>query len=294
MAAYPIVYNPRSAGGDGELRLRAAEAALAVHNVAIEPVPTAGPGGATPLVARLLAEGHRTILVVGGDGTHNEAAEAVLRAKADATLGLLPGGTANDFLRDLGAADVNEAAKRIAAGKPRTIDVGHVAHAGGERHFINVFHTGFAAKVGQLANRRLKWMGAAGYKAAVISGVVMLRSPGTKLTVDGEVVDERLSLVAVCNTRHTGGGMDMAPMAVPDDGLLDVIACRKIGRVGLLRLFPKIFPGTHIGDPRVLHLRGRKITIEPAEHGPLLFDGEVDGATPATITVKPRALKVFA
>lgn len=303
-APLPLIFNPRSAGGEGDLRMRAAVAALAVHNVQVEPVPTAGPGGATPLAERLAREGHATILAVGGDGTHNEAAEGVLRSGKAATLGLLPGGTANDFLSDLGVADVNDAARRIGAGigattggkpaEPRAIDAALVRYAGGERHFINVFHTLFAARVGAIANRRFKWMGPAGYKAAVLSGVATLRSPATKLVVDGKELDEPLSLVAVCNTRHTGGKMDMAPMAVPDDGLLDVIALKKIGRVALLRLFPKIFPGTHIGHPKVIHLRGKRIEIRPAEVGPLLFDGEVDGSTPCTIAVKPRALQILA
>lgn len=293
-SAFPLIYNPRSAGGEGDLRMRAAVAALAVHNVQVEPVPTAGPGGATPLAERLAREGHATILAVGGDGTHNEAAEGVLRSGKSASLGFLPGGTANDFLSDLGVVDVNDAARRIGAGNARAIDAALVHHAGGERHFINVFHTLFAARVGAIANRRFKWMGPAGYKAAVLSGVAALRTPRTRLVVDGREIDERLALVAVCNTRHTGGKMDMAPMAQPDDGLLDVIACRAIGRVALLRLFPKIFPGTHIGHPKVLHLRGKSIEIRPAEDGPLLFDGEVDGSTPCTITVKPRALQVLA
>lgn len=289
----PLIFNPRSRDGAGEAIARDALAALASRGVRADPIATEGPGGAAPLAERLAREGHATILAIGGDGTHSEAADGVLRSGAGAALGFLPSGTANDFLHDFGVDSLDEAAARVATMKPRAIDAAVARWPGGERHFINVFGIGFAAKVCDLANRRLKWMGARAYTAAVFPELLRLKSPLTRLTLDGEVVERPLALVTACNTAHTGGRMRMAPMASAEDGLLEVVALEDVSRSRLLRLFTLLFKGEHIGQRNVLHWRAREVTMEPATPSPLLGDGELYGATPVTVRVLPGALRVL-
>ena len=298
----PLVYNPRAGGGHGRARMEEAARALAKRGIATRPVATEGPAGASGIVERLAREdGERHVLVVGGDGTHSEAADGALRSGADVAIGLLPGGTGNDLLLDLGLTSVQLASERIAdalrggASGGRRIDVGLVEWPGGRRHFIGVFGTGFMAKVASLADRRLKWLGSRAYTVAVFPELARLRSPRTRLVFDGgaRVVDEPLALVAVCNGPHMGGGMHVAPMARLDDGKLEIVALREVGRVGLLRLFPKIFDGTHVGEERVLIERATSIEIAPERASPLLADGEIFGSTPATVRVLPRALHVL-
>lgn len=289
----PLIYNPRSAGGKGAERAKSAESLLAARGIPVRLAATAGPGGARPLAASLAAEGHDRILVVGGDGTLSEAADGILSSGRRVPLGFLPGGTGNSFLIDFGLTTLEAAADRIALGKPRRIDAAVAEFDGTRRHFINVSGAGFVAKVADFANRRFKWMGPASYTWAVFPELIRLRSPLTRLVLDGRVIEEAFPLVSVANTIHTGGAMKMAPTAVPDDGLLDVVACRKVGRIGLLRLFPMIFDGSHVGHERILHARAKEIRIEPAEPSPLLFDGEVAGHTPVTIRVLPGALDLL-
>ncbi|MFA5861169.1 MAG: sphingosine kinase, partial [Candidatus Thermoplasmatota archaeon] len=168
-----------------------------------------------------------------------------------------------------------------------------VRWAQGERFFIGVFGIGFMAKCADLANRRFKRFGAKGYTLAVFPELAHLRAPMTRLVMDDRVVEEPLVLVAVCNTRHMGGAMEVAPMALPDDGVLEVVALRAVGRVGLLRLFPKIFSGAHVGHERVLLGRAKHVRIEPREPSPLLGDGEIYGSTPVDVDVVPQALRVL-
>jgi diacylglycerol kinase (ATP) len=149
------------------------------------------------------------------------------------------------------------------------------------------------AKACDLANRRYKWMGSASYSWAILPELARLRAPMTRLTLDGGEREEPLALVAVCNTQHTGGAMRIAPAAVADDGLLDIIALRDVSRARLLRLFPKIFGGSHVDEPDVLVARAKRIRIEPAEPSPLLGDGEVYGATPVDIECLPRVLRLL-
>lgn len=289
----PLIFNPRSAGGRGAALAEEAKSQLAARGVDVALEPTAGPGGAAVLAERLAKSGAERVLVVGGDGTASEAADGILKSGRSPALGCLPAGTGNAFLMHFGVKSIADAADRIAAGKITEVDAARATWEGGSRHFINVFGVGFAAKVCDTANRRLKWVGAQAYNIAVFPELVRLRSPTTRLVLDGRVIEERFPLVLICNTVYTGTAMKAAPEAKSDDGLLDVVALRKVGRIGLLRLFTKIFSGEHVGHERVLMERAREIRIEPSEPSPLLGDGEVYGETPVTATVLPRALKVL-
>jgi diacylglycerol kinase (ATP) len=265
-------------------------------------VATEGPGHASDLAHDLAASGEPRILTLGGDGTASEVADGVLRARRgrDVKLGFLPGGTGNDFLLHFGVRDLDAAVERIATDHARPLDAmrvrwGSEAVGGGgeERHVLGAFGVGFATRVADLANRRFKWLGARGYTAAVFPELARLRAPRTLVQLDDRALDEPLVLAFVCNTRYLGGGMDAAPAARPDDGKLDLVALRAIGRGGLLRVFPKIFKGTHVGHPCVLVERASRVRVEPATPERLLGDGEVFGSTPADVEAMPAALRVL-
>lgn len=285
------MFNPASRGQRGHRIAALAQRALAARGVDVELRSTAREGGAAPVCERLAREGAERILVTGGDGTISEAADGVLRSGATPEVGFLPGGTGNSFLIDFGLTTVDAAAERIATASARRLDAGLARWAGGERHFVNVFGTGFLAKVCDFANRRLKWMGSAGYTWGVFPELLRLDAPPTRLTLDGVAQEGAFALVGVCNTIHTGGRMRIAPAARPDDGLFDVVALRRVSRARLLRLFPKIFDGSHVTEPDVLVARAREVVIEPATPSPLLGDGEVYGTTPVRVAMRERALR---
>lgn len=305
--AVPLIYNPASGDGKGEARALTARDLFVTRGIEVDLVPTTAPGHAGRLAADA-ARRHDKVFVLGGDGTLSEAADGILSAGLGdkVQLGFLPAGTGNDFLRDFGMEPLAVAVARIAKGRERRIDAARIRYGrpdpvDGEqatRHSINVFGTGFVADVCNYANERLKWMGKQAYTAAVFPVLMRLRPTPTKLITDGEDRSGDYTMIAVCNSVHTGGAMAIAPDAQQDDGLLDVMALGRISRVGLLRLFPKIFSGTHVQDPRVLTWRARHVHIEPnggtdAGGGALLGDGEVYGSTPATIEVLPGALRLL-
>lgn len=290
----PLIYNPASAGGHGEVKFKQASAELALLGMEVEGVESLHPGHATELAKDLADHGAQLILAVGGDGTHSEVANGVLRSKNNPTLGFLPGGTGNDFLRDFEVTDIHEAAKRIEAGKAREIDAGHVQWEGGEHYTINVFGIAFAAKVADRTNRKYKWMGPFGYTAAVIREVIGLQAGETELVIDGKHQIVEAPLMTICNTIHTGGAMKMAPMADTSDGELDLLRLDPVGRINLLtRIFPKIFDGSHVEHPKVHFHRGKSFRITPKAPTPLLIDGDVMGSTPVTVDVMPGAFKLL-
>ncbi len=99
-------------------------------------------------------------------------------------------------------------------------------------------------------------------------------------------------MVAVCNTQWTGETMWIAPRASASDGMLDVLTLGRVSRLELIRLFPRIFSGTHLNHHAVTYEKARSILIEQHVPGPLLMDGEVGGLTPVSVAVVPRALIV--
>jgi diacylglycerol kinase (ATP) len=213
---------------------------------------------------RALAEKPDALVVVGGDGMVNLGVNLV--AGTALPLGIIPSGTGNDMARGLGIpVDDTQAAvralERALGAEPRVIDAGRVTSASGVRSFGCVLSAGFDSIVTERANRMRRPRGPARYTIALLLQVARLRPVACRLTVDDVELDERALLVCVGNTVSIGGGMRVTPDAVLDDGLLDVLVVRPLSRLQFLRIFPRVFRGEHVTDPRVSIVRGRRIRI---------------------------------
>lgn len=289
----PLIFNPHAGGGRGARVVDHARTLLAEHGVTIDAVPTTEVDGARDMAARLVGQGHKRLLVLGGDGTLSEAVDGALKAGASPVFGFLPAGRGNDFLRSFGVLTMPEAVDRVVQGATRAIDVVRYEHPTGTGHSINIFGTGYVAHVGDVANRKYKWLGPRAYTVAAVRELVRLQAPTVRLTLDGITVEDEFALVAVCNTMYTGGAMKIAPFAEPDDGAADVVAVRNVGRAGLVRLLTQVFDGRHVGDDRVMYERAARVRIEPARPSPLLVDGEILGTTPVSLEVLPAAIEIL-
>ncbi len=295
----PLIHNPAAGGGRGTARFHHAKGLLEDAGIQTDAFATESPRHATSLVQSLAAEGYRRILVLGGDGTLSEAADGALRVpEADRpVLGFIPAGTGNDILRDHNVLDRDEAIRRIAAGNVQPMDAMRVQYrddsGAKQRHGINLVGTGFAPKSVEVTNRRYKWARGQAYNLGIVHSLMALKPTPTRITIDGKEESGDFPMTMVCNNIHTGGAMKMAPMAKTNDGLLDILTVKDIGRLELLTLLGKVRSGGHVSHPNVRFQTGKSITIEPEAVGPLLVDGEVYGTTPVTVDVMPGALKVF-
>ncbi|MES2169206.1 MAG: diacylglycerol kinase [Actinomycetota bacterium] len=131
------------------------------------------------------------------------------------------------------------------------------------------------------------------YNVALLYELIGLKPITYTLTLDGEVRVVRGMLITVGNGVSIGGGMKVTPDALLDDGLLDVLIVERLTRIQFLRIFPRVFKGTHLTDPRVSVVKVRRVTI--AADGVVAYgDGERIGPLPIDIEVKPGALKVLA
>jgi diacylglycerol kinase (ATP) len=229
------------------------------------------------------------VIIGGGDGTLNAAAEGLV--EAGLPLGILPLGTANDLARTLEIpTDIVEASRVIAAGLTHRIDLGRVSG----KHFFNVASMGLSVHVARQLGVDIKrrW-GVLGYPLTVWRALGRHRSFRAEIRCDGTRARVRTIQISVGNGRYYGGGMTIAADAAIDDGVLDVVSLAPQGLVELILNLPALRWGRHEGAQRVRHWRCREIEIRTVRSMPVNTDGEVTTRTPAHIVVVPKALSVY-
>jgi len=296
------VVNPAAGGGRCGKEYPAALQRLKDAGLEVEIATTSGPGEASEIVRRAYAEGRRHFLAVGGDGTGYELVNGMFPAALDGgdppQLGFLPMGTGNSFLRDFMArGDEDGAAHALGAlleRRVRTVDVVRIEHDQGENFYINLFAIGFAADVNARAARYKRW-GEFGYVGSVIAETLGLAPHPYRLRADErEWAEKPAAFISICNSKFTGGTMMMAPDADTADGKVDIIHVGALGRIGLLRAFPKIFQGKHLDLDTVRVTQARRIEFDLAGPTSIMLDGEALHVQPKVIEVLPGALQVYA
>ena len=234
--------------------------------------------------------GAPVVAIAGGDGTLQWAARAL--AGTTTALAVVAAGRGNDLALALSIPrDAAELARLVFAMSTRTIDVGQVD----ERPFLTVASCGFDSEVAAIVYRRgVSGSGRSVYLMATLKALRRFRPVQVKLEGDFGIHESLVTLVATANTRSYGGGMLIAPDADPADGAFDVVVIGRMGRLAILRTLRRVYSGRQVRDSRVTVLRTKRLSIE-AERPLLMYaDGEPCGQTPATLELRPRALRVIA
>ncbi|HEX6112383.1 MAG TPA: lipid kinase [Geminicoccaceae bacterium] len=229
------------------------------------------------------------VIIGGGDGTINAAAEALV--EAGLPLGILPLGTANDLARTLEIpVDPVEASLVITEGATHRIDLGRV----NGKHFFNVASMGLSVHVARELGVEIKrrW-GVLGYPLTLWRALGRHQSFRAEIRCNGTRARVRAIQISVGNGRHYGGGMTIAADAAIDDGMLDVVSVAPQGVLELAVNLPAFRWGWHERAPRLRHWRCRDIEIRTVRPLPINTDGEVTTQTPATIAVVPGAIAVY-
>ena len=256
------------------------------------------PGHLGQLAAEAVQRGAGRIVVVGGDGTVNEAVNGLI-GRDGVELAVLPRGTGTDFVRSFGIpTDVEQAARIVVEGRTRTIDAGKVTYrswSGGDAvaYFANIASAGMSGAVAKRTNETTKVLGGkASYLLATLAVFASWRNTELRITVDDAIRSGRMYDAIVANARYFGGGMQICPAAEPDDGLFDVLLIGDITKFDLLANMPKIYRGTHLPHPRAELLRGATVTVDAPEPLPVQIDGEQPGTTPARFEIVRDALRL--
>ncbi|MFD7084377.1 diacylglycerol kinase [Streptomyces sp. NPDC002181] len=298
-AEITLFVNPTAGRGRGAHAAQPAASALRAAGFSVRTVLGADAADALSRLRAAVREGTGAVIAVGGDGVVSLALQAL--AGTLVPLGVVAAGTGNDFARAMGLP-VREPARagRLAAealkeGRIREVDLGRLAAAPGraEAWYGTVLCSGFDSRVNDRGNRMRLPAGRFKYDLAILAELASFRPFPYRITLDdGPVIETEATLVAVGNSSSYGGGMRICADAVPDDGLFDVVVVGDCSRTTLLKVFPQVYKGTHLGHPKVTVHRAAKVTLEAA--GITAYaDGEPLGALPVTARCVPGALRLL-
>ncbi|MEU9951489.1 diacylglycerol kinase [Streptomyces sp. NPDC047939] len=288
-----LFVNPTAGRGRGAHAAQPAASALRDAGFSVRTVLGEDADDALRRAREAVAAGTGALIAVGGDGMMSLALQAV--AGTLTPLGVVAAGTGNDFARALGmpirdpAAAGRLAAEALKGGALREIDLGRV----GERWFGSVLASGFDSRVNDRGNR-MRWVGGRfKYDLAILAELAAFKPITYRMSLDGGPFREiEATLIAVGNGSTYGGGMRICADAVMDDGLFDVTVVGDCSRATLLKVFPKVYKGTHLGHPVVTVHRVSSIALE-AVGVTAYADGEPLGALPLTATCVPGAVRVL-
>lgn len=289
-----LIVNPFGGTRRGMAILDQVKPVFSEAGMELEILVTDHVGHARQIARMLPMDGYGSLCVVGGDGTVHEVASGLIeRGQSDwLPLGVIPAGTGNDVARQFGIASPLDAARRIVAGRACSFDVMKVVAAGQTDYCLTLVGWAGVADINATA-ARLRWIGPPRYAVAALSHILRAERRRARLVLDDRAIDDEFLLVAACNTVFTGSGMRLAPRATSDDGKLDVVLLRRASRRQMLRLFAKVFDGSHLAMNCVEYHQVRSLNILCDDRRPLDLDGEVKGTTPVSIQTMPGALRVF-
>jgi diacylglycerol kinase (ATP) len=175
------------------------------------------------------------------------------------------------------------------------VDLLRLRHAAGTIYSFNLLSVGFTADVGALTNRIFKPFGHLGYLLGVFVRVVQLKRRGFRMRADADANwdDRRCLFLTFNNSKYTGGTMMIAPQADPTDGLIEYVRWGPIGRLGLLKMLPRLYDGTHTDHP--LAERRAVKHVEFALDAPVdvMIDGEIVTLDCQTLDILPGAMDVY-
>ncbi len=290
-----VILNPYAGRWKARRRWPQAEAALRQAGVAFECWESQAPGQAIDLAQRAAEKGHNPVIVAGGDGTVGEVVNGLFRARPEGVLGpigILPLGTANDLVRNLGLpTDLLAAARAIAGGRTRRIDLGQV----NEWVFANNSAVGLEPMVTIYNIRMVRLRGVVRYLVAALRAILDRPQWEMQLAWDGGEYCGPVTLVSVGNGAVIGGLFRMTPAADPADGRLTFVHGYAPTRRRMLALLPRAISGDFVNDPAVHQHHTARLHLRCDPPTPLQADGEIRGhdLTEVTYRILPARLDVL-
>ena len=300
-----LIVNPRAGRGSGPVLDRLV-AALGVLGVTPDVATTTGPGDASAIAREATLAGRGLLVAVGGDGTLHEVGNGAFDAATGhgvgpdvrgPVVGVVGAGSGSDLSRTFGldrrpelladhllgetvtAMDLMRLTARDAHGQP-------VVRLG-----VNVAEAGYGGSVVALANRLPRRLGSARYAAGIVGAVAGFRRTSTTLTHDGGTTDEPVCNVVIANGQFFGGGLRVAPRALPTDGQLDVQSWGGTP-IDVVRAQPQLRSGRHLARDDVRSWRSARVAVDASRRLTVEADGEVIGTTPLLVEVLPGALRL--
>lgn len=270
-----VVINPHSGNGRGAIVAQKVTQFLSQRGADYQSLASESASALSEDLRRALsANNFRGVIAVGGDGL----AHLVLQHAVPAHLPFLviPAGTGNDFVRSIGWSleNIEPILENAMEEEPQPIDLGNVD----SEWFGAILSTGFDSVVNEKANQ-LTWpKGPQRYNVAIALELARFKAIEYEIICDGNLLKTEAMLVAIGNGKSYGGGMNICPQAQLNDGLFDVVILEPVSKVEFLKVFPKVYSGSHISHPSVKTLRAEKVSINA--RAVAYADGERIGPAP--------------
>jgi YegS/Rv2252/BmrU family lipid kinase len=290
-----VIVNPRGGRRRGGDVLKLIQPALMAADIDLNVLTTTHAGHAFQFAQEMDLRRCDGICIVGGDGTIHEVADGLLQRSEPITvpLGIIPAGTGNTVAQHLKCDTPLEAARRIALGEVLPLDVIQVKLGERTVHCIDMVGWGAVSDINANAER-WRMLGRQRYAIAALWQIVLARRRHATLILDGQSHSDDFLFIIACNPKYTGAGMQLAPRAELNDGLMDVVVVRNASRRQMLNLFSKVFDGSHVHLECVEYHQVKSFEIRTEGQDRMNLDGEMKGLSPVAAEVLPSALRVFA
>ncbi|MEV8035087.1 diacylglycerol kinase [Streptomyces sp. NPDC086182] len=287
-----LFVNPTAGRGRGARAAQPAASALRSAGFSVRTVLGEDAADGLARAREAVTGGTGALVAVGGDGMANLALQAVAGTRTP--FGLVAAGTGNDFARALGlpvgdpAASGRLIAEALKSDRLTDVDLGRVNGT----WFGTVLASGFDSRVNDRGNRMRLPVGRFKYDVAMLAELAAFRPFSYRITLDGGGTREiEATLVAVGNGSSYGGGMRICPGADLGDGLFDITVVGDCTRTTLLKIFPRVYRGTHVDHPVVSVYRAARVELL-ADGITGYADGEPLGPLPLTAECIPAAVRV--
>lgn len=271
MESFLFIVNPIAGGGRAISLKSAIEEMMEEGDFNYDLVETSFPGEATEIASEKAGD-YTAVVAVGGDGTINEVARGLIQA-GQGVLGIIPGGTGNDLARALEIPlDLKGSLRILLSLKKKKLDICRV----NKRVFLNIASIGFDAETIVNHNKfKKKIKGRIVYLISVIYTLFNYKNKRLKITIDGEEIEEEILLLAMGNGKYYGGGMQMLPFSIPDDGNLHLCIVSGLKKIQIPFLLPTLIKGTHLKYKKyVKTFSAKKVLVESDKGVYTNLDGE--------------------
>jgi diacylglycerol kinase (ATP) len=258
-------------------------------------------GHAIVCTVEAIKKGYRNFIVVGGDGTHNEIVNGILRQKIvdplDITLATIPLGTGNDWIKTMRIpTNIDKAIDIIKNGKTYIHDTGLITYYNGkkkaQRYFLNVAGLGFDAYVAQRMTNTKKY-GKLSYFIALAGGLLGFKNIEVVLKSKTKKMTSKIFTVNVGIGKYFGSGMKITPNAIPNDGLFDITVIKDVTKLEVISELGRLYKGTFVKHPKIEIFRTPNISIASDVPIYVQADGELLGHVPVNFEIVPQTLKVM-
>lgn len=304
-----VVVNPKASIGKGGKDWPEIQQLMKSENIDFNVVTTEYQGHAIQLVKDLITEkGYQKIISVGGDGTNNEVINGIFTQErfptTEITMGVIPIGTGNDWCRTFGfPSEYSKNVEILKNGHTFLHDIGKVTYFNDGnskcRYFLNAAGTGLDEMVCNKTNR-LKAQGKGGtvrYLFSAVYSILSYKCQHVQIEVDGKMIfDDKIMSLSIGNCNFNGGGMMMMPKAVPDDGLFDITAIKKIGLLKFAANMKNLYDGSFAEKLKEVSLfRGQHIKVVSIPSHKLLLETEGETLTnsPFEFEMLPKAINMI-